>query len=322
MSISFPRVASSISGFLLCLYNYSIMSWCFHSLGRLCWKSPTPLTPPAPSLASSSWASLPQGGADSPFVLFSAVYLLTLMGNGSIICAVCWDQRLHTPMYILLCQLLLPRDLHVTLQFVLQHVLANFLSDNKLISFSGCFLQFYFLLWVLQNAFSWLLWHLIDTLPSAGSTLPHLMTGRLCANLVISRWYLALWFWIPIIIIPKCPSVGPGSLTTSCVTQVPCWPLTCTRVPVIELTSSTLSSLLLFIPSSSWCPMFGPIKLCWSSLQQLDEEKLSPLCGSHLTVVSFLLWISDGHVCEPNIWTWCWNAEDSDFVLFCSYSTH
>ncbi|MBZ3883605.1 Olfactory receptor 11G2 [Sciurus carolinensis] len=32
------------------------------------------------------------------FVLFSTVYLLTLMGNGSIICAVHWDQRLHTPM--------------------------------------------------------------------------------------------------------------------------------------------------------------------------------------------------------------------------------
>jgi len=36
------------------------------------------------------------------FMFFSIVYLLTLIGNGAIICAVCWDQHLHTPMYILL----------------------------------------------------------------------------------------------------------------------------------------------------------------------------------------------------------------------------
>ncbi|KAI5189518.1 Olfactory Receptor 11G2, partial [Manis pentadactyla] len=44
----------------------------------------------------------PKEGQILLFVLFSVVYLLTLMNNGSIICAVSWDQRLHTPMYILL----------------------------------------------------------------------------------------------------------------------------------------------------------------------------------------------------------------------------
>ncbi|KAI5189520.1 Olfactory Receptor 11H4, partial [Manis pentadactyla] len=44
----------------------------------------------------------PKEGQILLFVLFSVVYLLTLMNNGSIICAVSWDQRLHTPIYILL----------------------------------------------------------------------------------------------------------------------------------------------------------------------------------------------------------------------------
>nr|XP_038949487.1 olfactory receptor Olr1615 isoform X2 [Rattus norvegicus] len=44
----------------------------------------------------------PREGQILLFVLFFIVYLLTLLGNASIICAVCCDQRLHTPMYLLL----------------------------------------------------------------------------------------------------------------------------------------------------------------------------------------------------------------------------
>ncbi|ERE92623.1 olfactory receptor 4K15-like protein [Cricetulus griseus] len=46
--------------------------------------------------------SCPREGQILLFVLFFIVYLLTLMGNASIICAVRWDQKLHTPMYLLL----------------------------------------------------------------------------------------------------------------------------------------------------------------------------------------------------------------------------
>ena len=84
----------------------------------------------------------PREGQILLFVLFSALYLLTLMGNGSIICAVHWDQRLHTPMYILLANFSFLEIWYVT--STVPNMLANFLSDNKLISFSGCFLQFYF----------------------------------------------------------------------------------------------------------------------------------------------------------------------------------
>jgi olfactory receptor len=36
------------------------------------------------------------------FMLFSVAYSLTFMENGAIVCAVNLDQRLHTPMYLLL----------------------------------------------------------------------------------------------------------------------------------------------------------------------------------------------------------------------------
>uniref|UniRef100_A0A8C2M1S4 G-protein coupled receptors family 1 profile domain-containing protein n=1 Tax=Cricetulus griseus TaxID=10029 RepID=A0A8C2M1S4_CRIGR len=84
----------------------------------------------------------PREGQILLFVLFFIVYLLTLMGNASIICAVCWDQRLQTPMYLLLANFSFLEIWYVT--STVPNMLANFLSDTKVISFSGCFLQFYF----------------------------------------------------------------------------------------------------------------------------------------------------------------------------------
>nr|XP_010948021.1 PREDICTED: olfactory receptor 11G2-like [Camelus bactrianus] len=123
------------------------------------------------------------------FVLFSGAYLLTLMGNGSIICAVCWDQRLHTPMYILLANFSFLEICYVT--STVPNMLANFLSDNKVISFSGCFLQFYFFFSLGATESFFLAIMAFDRYLAICRPLhyPTLMTGRLCSNLVVSCWH-------------------------------------------------------------------------------------------------------------------------------------
>ncbi|XP_022377332.1 olfactory receptor 11H6-like [Enhydra lutris kenyoni] len=62
------------------------------------------------------------------FVLFSVVYTLTLMGNATIVCAVRWDRRLHTPMYIFLGNFSLLEICYVTT--TIPNMLANFLSTS------------------------------------------------------------------------------------------------------------------------------------------------------------------------------------------------
>ncbi|KAI0603694.1 7tm-1 multi-domain protein, partial [Pyrenophora tritici-repentis] len=84
----------------------------------------------------------PKEGQILLFVLFFIIYILTLMGNASIICAVCYDKKLHSPMYLLLANFSFLEIWYVT--STVPNMLANFLSDTKVISFSGCFLQFYF----------------------------------------------------------------------------------------------------------------------------------------------------------------------------------
>lgn len=96
-------------------------------------------------------ASLAPGGADSSLCSFSAVYLLTLIGNGSIICAVLGSEPPH-PMYILLANFSFLEIWHVT--STVPNMLANFsLTSSSSLSL-GAFSSFTFSSpWVLQNAF-------------------------------------------------------------------------------------------------------------------------------------------------------------------------
>uniref|UniRef100_A0A8C3WLS3 Olfactory receptor n=1 Tax=Catagonus wagneri TaxID=51154 RepID=A0A8C3WLS3_9CETA len=222
------------------------------------------------------------------FVLFSAIYLLTLMGNGSIICAVCWDQRLHTPMYILLANFSFLEIWYVT--STVPNMLANLLSDNKVISFSGCFLQFYFFFSLGSTECFFLAIMAFDRYLAICWPLhyPTLMNGCVCTYLVVSCWVLGfLWFLAPIVIISQMSFCGSRIIDHFLCDPGPLLALTCTRVPVIELTSSTLSSLLLFIPfffiTGSYALVLRAVLKVPSAAGQ---RKAFSTCGSHLAVVS------------------------------------
>ncbi|XP_004413088.1 PREDICTED: olfactory receptor 11G2-like [Odobenus rosmarus divergens] len=243
------------------------------------------------------------------FLLFSVVYLLTLMGNGSIICAVYRDQRLHTPMYIFLANFSFLEIWYVT--STVPNMLANFLSDTKVISFSGCFLQFYFFFslgstecfFLAIMAFDWYLdicWPL---------RYPTIMTGHLCTNLVVSCWILGFfWFLIPIIIISQMSFCGSRIIDHFLCDPGPLLALSCTRAPVIELTSSTLSSLLLFIP---FLFIMGSYTLVLRAVLRVPsaagQRKAFSTCGSHLAVVSLfygsvmVMYVSPTSECEAGM---------------------
>ncbi|XP_037690352.1 olfactory receptor 11G2-like [Choloepus didactylus] len=230
----------------------------------------------------------PREGQVLLFVLFSTVYLLTLMGNGSIICAVRWDQRLHSPMYILLANFSFLEIWYVT--STVPNMSANFLSDTKVISFSGCFLQFYFFFSLGSTECFFLAVMAFDRYLAICRPLHYtaIMTGHFCTNLVVSCWVLGfLWFLIPIIIISQMSFCGSRIIDHFLCDPGPLLALTCTRAPKIELTSSTLSSLLLFIP---FLFIMGSYALVLRAVLRVPSaagrKKAFSTCGSHLAVVS------------------------------------
>ncbi|KAM5176584.1 olfactory receptor 11G2-like [Callospermophilus lateralis] len=230
----------------------------------------------------------PREGQILLFVLFSTVYLLTLMGNGSIICAVHWDQRLHTPMYILLANFSFLEIWYVT--STVPNMLANFLSDTKVISFSGCFLQFYFFFSLGSAECFFLAVMAFDRYLAICRPLhyPTLMTGRLCNILVATCWVLGfLWFPVPITIISQMSFCGSRIIDHFLCDPGPLLALTCTRAPVMEFLWMILSSLLLFIP---FLFIMGSYALVLRAVLRVPSaagrRKAFSTCGSHLTVVS------------------------------------
>ncbi|XP_058396382.1 olfactory receptor 11G2-like isoform X1 [Diceros bicornis minor] len=230
----------------------------------------------------------PREGQILLFVLFSIVYLLTLMGNGSIICAVHWDQRLHTPMYILLANFSFLEICYVT--STVPNMLANSFSDTKVISFSGCFLQFYFFFSFGSTECFFLAIMAFDRYLAICQPLhyPTLMTGRLCTNLVVSCWALGfLWFLIPIIIISQMSFCGSRIIDHFLCDPGPLLALTCTRAPGMEFYWTTIISLLLFMP---FVCIMGSYTLVLRAVLRVPSaagrRKAFSTCGSHLAVVS------------------------------------
>ncbi|NXJ10570.1 O1052 protein, partial [Odontophorus gujanensis] len=86
------------------------------------------------------------------FVVFSVIYLVTLLGNAGLITLITTSPQLHTPMYFFLCNLSVV-DLCYSSVFS-PRMLIGFLLENKTISYTACFIQhFFFLVFVTTEVF-------------------------------------------------------------------------------------------------------------------------------------------------------------------------
>uniref|UniRef100_A0A2K6NJG0 Olfactory receptor n=1 Tax=Rhinopithecus roxellana TaxID=61622 RepID=A0A2K6NJG0_RHIRO len=77
------------------------------------------------------------------FVVFFAIYLITMVGNIGMVALIFTHRRLHTPMYIFLGNLALVDSCCACA--ITPKMLENFFSEDKRISLSECTVQFYFL---------------------------------------------------------------------------------------------------------------------------------------------------------------------------------
>ncbi|XP_075388360.1 olfactory receptor 11H12-like [Tenrec ecaudatus] len=222
------------------------------------------------------------------FSLFTTTYVMTLTGNGAILCAVWCDQRLHTPMYIFLGNFSFLEIWYVS--STVPKMLVNFLSETKTISFAGCFLQFYFF-FSLGISESFLLAVMaFDRYLAICRPLhyPNIMTGYLCAKLVTVCWVCGfLWFLIPIVLMSQMPFCGPNIIDHVVCDPGPLFALACTSAPRIQLLCYTLTSLVIF---GNFLIILGSYTLVLVAVFRVPSatgrNKAFSTCGSHLAVVS------------------------------------
>ncbi|XP_008821599.1 olfactory receptor 5K3-like [Nannospalax galili] len=76
------------------------------------------------------------------FLVFSVIYLITMVGNLGLVSLICMERRLHTPMYIFLGNLALMDS--CCSSAITPKMLENFFSVDRRISLYKCMGQFYF----------------------------------------------------------------------------------------------------------------------------------------------------------------------------------
>lgn len=222
------------------------------------------------------------------FVLFLVVYVLTLLGNGAIICAVRCDSRLHTPMYFLLGNFAFLEIWYVS--STVPNILANVLSKTKAISFSGCFLQFYFFFSLGTTECLFLAVMAYDRYLAICRPLhyPAIMTRRLCGILVSSCWLIGfLGYPIPIFSISRLPFCGSNIIDHFLCDMDPLMALSCAPAPITEFIFYAQSSLVLFstVAYILWSYVLL-LRAVFRVPSAAGRLKAFSTCGSHLVVVS------------------------------------
>ncbi|KAM5339925.1 olfactory receptor 11H7-like [Glossophaga mutica] len=224
-------------------------------------------------------------------ILFSMIlfiYILTLTGNTTIICVVKWDNRLHTPMYMLLANFSFLEIWYVTC--TVPNMLVNFFSKTKTISFSGCFIQFYFFFSLGTTECFFLCVMAYDRYLAICHPLHYssIMTGQLCAILVSLCWLIGfLGHSIPIFFISQLPFRGPNIIDHFLCDVDPLMVLSCAPTPIIghifhSVTSVIIIFTMLYILGS--CILV--LRAVFQVPSSAGQQKAFSTCGSHLVVVS------------------------------------
>uniref|UniRef100_G3VH92 Olfactory receptor n=1 Tax=Sarcophilus harrisii TaxID=9305 RepID=G3VH92_SARHA len=117
------------------------------------------------------------------FIMFTFIYLITLVGNLGIVALTSWDSRLHTPMYFFLSNLSLV-DFGYS-SAVTPKVMAGLLTGNKIISYNGCAVQLFFFVAFASSECFLLASMAYDRYAAICKPLHYttIMTANLCAHL-------------------------------------------------------------------------------------------------------------------------------------------
>ncbi|XP_024299403.1 olfactory receptor 10J1-like [Oncorhynchus tshawytscha] len=219
-------------------------------------------------------------------IFLLVVYIMVLIGNAMIITLVLLDPKLHTPMYIFLCNLSLT-DIVITTS-VLPKMISVCLWNDVSISFAGCFLQMYIYL-TFQTTEGFLLCAMAyDRYVAICNPLRYnsIMTIKVCVILASTAWALGL-------ILPAL-NVILASQLPFCSNQIMYW--FCDYPPIVTLSCLDTTLLIDLALACALFVMYVPFTvIIWSYCNIIKSvckiatsegrKKAFSTCSSHLIVV-------------------------------------
>ncbi|MBZ3875945.1 Olfactory receptor 12 [Sciurus carolinensis] len=222
------------------------------------------------------------------FAVFLALYVVTVLGNVTMIVVTTLDARLHSPMYFFLRNLSL-LDLCYS-STIAPNTLATFLSSSKAISFAGCATQLFFFALLVTTEGLLLAVMAYDRLVAICSPLqyPVTMCPVTCARLVLAAYCggclnsiveTSLTFQLPF-----CSS---NRIDHFFCDVPPLLRLACANTALNELVMFGLCGFIIVGTTLVVLVSYGYIAVTILKMRSASgRHKLFSTCGSHLTAVS------------------------------------
>uniref|UniRef100_A0A8D0G5H2 Olfactory receptor n=1 Tax=Sphenodon punctatus TaxID=8508 RepID=A0A8D0G5H2_SPHPU len=221
------------------------------------------------------------------FFVFLLAYVLTLMENIIIILVVRASPQLHKPMYFFLGSLSFLEIWYVTV--IVPKMLADFLTQDKRISFRGCMAQLYFFVTFVCSEYILLAVMAYDRYLAICNPLryPAIMTNRFCGCLAAGCWVCGLvTAAIKLAFIGQLKYCTTDKINHYFCDISPLLNVSCTDSSMAELVDFILALMVIMVPlgivvTSYACILNAVLRI--PSAQ--GRKKAFSTCSSHLTVV-------------------------------------
>ncbi|XP_070422101.1 olfactory receptor 5M5-like [Equus przewalskii] len=223
-----------------------------------------------------------------PFVVFLVIYLITVIGNTTMIFLIRSDPKLHAPMYFFLSHLSFVDLCYAS--NVTPQMLINFLSKIKTISSTGCFIQFHFFIALVITDYYMLTVMAYDRYMAICKPLLYSskMSRCVCFSLVATPYIYGFANGLAqTILMLRLSFCGPNEINHFYCADPPLLVLACSDTYVKEtamfvVAGSTLTCSLTII-LISYIFIFIAIMHIHSAE---ERRKAFSTCGSHLTAVT------------------------------------
>ncbi|XP_015359800.1 olfactory receptor 10A3-like [Marmota marmota marmota] len=224
------------------------------------------------------------------FGVFLVIYLVTLMGNATIIGAILLEQTLHIPMYLFLQNLSV-----VEVSFsaaIMPEMLVVLSFERTTISFAGCFAQMYFIL-LFGGTECFLLGAMAYDRFAAiccPLTYPMIMNKRVFVKLVMFSWVSGIMVatlqttWVF-----SFPFCGPNEINHLFCETPPVLELVCADTSLFEIYAFTGTILIILLPFL--LILLSYVRILFAILKMpstTGRQKAFSTCASHITSVTLL----------------------------------
>ncbi|XP_057551483.1 olfactory receptor 10A3 [Hippopotamus amphibius kiboko] len=222
------------------------------------------------------------------FGVFLVIYLVTLMGNATIIVIISLEQSLHVPLYLFLLNLSVV-DWSFSI-VIMPEMLMVLSSEKTMITFAGCFAQMYFIL-LFGGTECFLLGAMAyDRFAAICSPLsyPMIMNKRVFLKLVMFSWVSGIMVatvqtsWVF-----SFPFCGPNEINHLFCETPPVLELACADTFWFEIYAFTGTILIIMVPFL--LILLSYIRILFAILRMpstTGRQKAFSTCASHLTSVT------------------------------------